>query len=292
MDTQQLSYFLVLCDTLNYTSAAERCFITRQAMRQSVQALEAAYGMPLVENVKNRLHLTPGGLMLREMAKPVVAAYEALEATMRGCRSAELPLCVGMSRSILPFYAPELGKQIDAFGQSCPGLPLDIRMMTADEVIDGLLCGALDAGFVVCDGAIPFPFRRIVLREDPMTVILSANHPLAGKASLTLQDLNGLPFNLMSRPENCFPALLTAFKAARSFPEFTVVPEYFDVGVNIRDNRTVGMDRMDAEVPPQMGSGRNCTLENGRFTLQLSLLLPENAPPAAQMLAAFLGGKA
>ena len=121
MDTQHLSYFLTLCDTLNYTTAAERCFITRQAMRQCVQALEAAYGLPLIENRKNRLFLTPAGALLREQAQTVVDAYAQLEALMRGCRSTSIPLRLGLSRSLLPFYAPELTQLLSEFPAACPG---------------------------------------------------------------------------------------------------------------------------------------------------------------------------
>ena len=67
MDTQQLIYFLALCDTLNYTAAAERCFISRQAMRQSLLALESTYGVSLIENRKNRLSLTPAGKLLQSV---------------------------------------------------------------------------------------------------------------------------------------------------------------------------------------------------------------------------------
>ena len=41
MDIRQLHYFLVLCDEMNYSRAAQRLFLSRQALRQSISALEA-----------------------------------------------------------------------------------------------------------------------------------------------------------------------------------------------------------------------------------------------------------
>ena len=41
MDIRQLHYFLVLCEEMNYTRAAQRLFLSRQALRQSISALEA-----------------------------------------------------------------------------------------------------------------------------------------------------------------------------------------------------------------------------------------------------------
>ena len=41
MDIRQLHYFLTLCEEMNYTRAAQRLFLSRQALRQSISALEA-----------------------------------------------------------------------------------------------------------------------------------------------------------------------------------------------------------------------------------------------------------
>ena len=47
MDIRQLHYFLVLCEEMNYTRAAQRLFLSRQALRQSITALEAELCGPL-----------------------------------------------------------------------------------------------------------------------------------------------------------------------------------------------------------------------------------------------------
>lgn len=49
MDIRQLHYFLVLCEEMNYTRAAQRLFLSRQALRQSITALEAELCGPLFE---------------------------------------------------------------------------------------------------------------------------------------------------------------------------------------------------------------------------------------------------
>ena len=47
MDIRQLHYFLVLCDEMNYSRAAQRLFLSRQALRQRISALEAELCWPL-----------------------------------------------------------------------------------------------------------------------------------------------------------------------------------------------------------------------------------------------------
>ena len=45
MDIRQLHYFLTLCEEMNYPRAAQRLFLSRQALRQSISALEELVGL-------------------------------------------------------------------------------------------------------------------------------------------------------------------------------------------------------------------------------------------------------
>ena len=57
MTIQQLRYFLALCEDLNYTRTAGRMYLSRQALRLSIAALEEELCGPLFINVRN--HLAP-----------------------------------------------------------------------------------------------------------------------------------------------------------------------------------------------------------------------------------------
>ena len=58
MDIRQLHYFLVLCEEMNYTRAAQRLFLSRQALRQCITALEAELCGPLFVSAHHKLSLT------------------------------------------------------------------------------------------------------------------------------------------------------------------------------------------------------------------------------------------
>ena len=62
MDIRQLHYFLVLCEEMNYTRASQRLFLSRQALRQSITALEAELCGPLFVSAHHKLSLTERGL--------------------------------------------------------------------------------------------------------------------------------------------------------------------------------------------------------------------------------------
>lgn len=286
MDTQQLTYYLTLCEEMNYTAAAQRCFITRQAMRQAVQALEAAYGVALIENRHNRLSLTPAGRLLREKAQLVVALCAAMDKAMHACRAPQSPLRVGMSRSLLPFYAPELAATLDRLPAAYPGVTISTTLGTADELLAALSSGALDAVIAVDAGSLPLPLTRTELMAHPLRILLSAKHPLAGRRGLRLTDLDGLTVQLMSDPRVCFKQLDDALTAAGVQANYRIVPEFYDVGCNIRDNRCVSIDRADDEDAPatQIGQDRLLPLEGDAFSLCCCLYAPRQEAPAVGLL--------
>ena len=53
MTIQQLRYFLALCEDLNYTHTAGRLYLSRQALRLSIAALEHELCGPLFINAQS-----------------------------------------------------------------------------------------------------------------------------------------------------------------------------------------------------------------------------------------------
>lgn len=78
MTIQQLQYFLAACEDLNFTRTAERLYLSRQALRMSIAALEKELCGALFSNVHNHLQLTEKGEHFRAQAAPVVAQFEQL----------------------------------------------------------------------------------------------------------------------------------------------------------------------------------------------------------------------
>lgn len=291
MDTQHLSCFLALCDRLNYTAAADDCFISRQAMRQIIQKLEAEYGLPLIQNHRNKLSLTPAGELLRQKAQRVVDAYAELESAMRACRAPSQPLRIGVSSSLLPFYVPAAAAALDQFPEAYPGIALQLSVIPADEAISQLLLGELDAAVVVDAGRVPLPLSRTELRQDPLRLLLCASHPLAQRSALRYADLDGLTLDLMSDPSVCFEALSSAIAQAGARVHYRIVPEYSDVCLDVRSGLAIGLDRGNSAPLPSIGHYRLLPLAEDPLFLHTVLLAQPDVPPAVSLAAAYLRSK-
>ena len=78
MTIQQLRYFLALCEDLNYTHTAGRMYLSRQALRLSIAALEEELCGKLFVNTRNHLALTEKGERFRAQAAPMTSSSSAL----------------------------------------------------------------------------------------------------------------------------------------------------------------------------------------------------------------------
>ncbi len=147
MTIQQLRYFLALCQDLNYTRTAGRMYLSRQALRLSIAALEEELCGPLFINVRNHLALTEKGQRFRAQAAPVVEQFDRMCAqAYQDIRSPALRL--GISVALVPSYLPMLG-MLEQFRQQYPGIPLETTLLSNDAVCAQLQNGTLDAGLVM-----------------------------------------------------------------------------------------------------------------------------------------------
>ena len=82
MEIQQLQYFQTVCEEMNYTKAAERLFVTRQALSRSIHNLEEEIGQELFSFKDGRLYLTLAGEKLMLLAPGVLNSMNHLEEEM------------------------------------------------------------------------------------------------------------------------------------------------------------------------------------------------------------------
>ena len=78
----RLHTFLVLCETMNYTRAAERLCLTQPAVSHQIRSLEVYYGHRLFSYRGKALRLTPEGETLRDLARPLAYNSRKIRETL------------------------------------------------------------------------------------------------------------------------------------------------------------------------------------------------------------------
>lgn len=244
MTILQLTAFLAVCEQMNYSRAAERVFMSRQALRQNIAALESELCGPLFENVRNHIALTPKGEALRAEAAPVVEAFLRMERNMYAQIRTETPLRLGISAALVPSYLPSLGEYLKDFHTAYPGVALAVEQRPNDAVAQAVAGGALDCGLVMDLGTARPGVERCALTAHKVGILHTREHPYWGKKRFSAADLDGQCVLVPGLGEE-FAPLFTACRAAGAEPEFAVGESFYQVYYRVREEKLLGLDRYD-----------------------------------------------
>ena len=77
MEIRQLKYFLKVAETLNFSEASRKLYITQSTLSQQISHLEQEIGLPLFERNSHEVYLTEAGKELRPYAQNAVNSAEA-----------------------------------------------------------------------------------------------------------------------------------------------------------------------------------------------------------------------
>ena len=97
MELYQIRYFLAVADTLNFTRASERSFVSQPALTKAIQRLEDTIGGRLFDRAKNAVQLTElGRAMLPNFRQIYESANHAREEARRLTREQKEVVRVGV----------------------------------------------------------------------------------------------------------------------------------------------------------------------------------------------------
>ena len=262
MDIRQLHYFLVLCDEMNYSRAAQRLFLSRQALRQSISALEAELCGPLFLSAHHKLTLTDRGMSLQRHAAPVVEQFQQMQASLRAEIQSAQPVRIGISVSLVPDYLPGLETQLDKFRQQYPHVEMRFRMMDNDAVADDVEQGELDAGLVIDLGCAAPVLARTTLRADPACLLVPRGHAFWDKESIPLAELRGQRVLLPSLRQDLFSPLWSACARAGFAPNAEIGPSFYQAYYLVQEQLCTCLTRYEPGARRELDRVRDVLLED------------------------------
>ena len=262
MDIRQLHYFLVLCEEMNYTRAAQRLFLSRQALRQSISALEAELCGPLFLSAHHKLTLTDRGMSLQRHATPVVEQFQQMQAALRAEIQSAQPVHIGISVALVPDYLPGLETQLDKFRQQYPHVEMRFRLLDNDAVADAVEQGELDAGLVIDLGCAAPVLARTTLRADPACLLVPRGHPFWDRESIPLADLRGQRVLLPSLRQDLFSPLWSACARAGFAPNAEIGPSFYQAYYLVQEQLCTCLTRFEPGARRELDRVRDVLLED------------------------------
>lgn len=176
---RQLRFLTALEETLNFSRAAELCFVTQPTLSEGIKMLEDQLGVQLVERTKRSVMLTPVGKEVAARGNQVLLAAGEIEIFARAYRNPfEGDLRLGSIPTIGPYLLPRL---LPVIRENFPGLRLYLREEMTESLIEGLSSGRLDVILI----ALPFEtgsLEVMKLFEDGYQLAVPTGSPLSGGA--------------------------------------------------------------------------------------------------------------
>lgn len=207
MENRLLKYFLVAAQEENITKAAGILHVSQPALSKQIMQLEDELGARLFVRGKRSLTLTEEGRFLLGRAQEIVALTEKTERDFRdGIVSYNGMISIGMGETLASRW---LGRLAVEFSKRYPDVKFDFYSATADSVKARIEKGLLDAGLLI-EPAVDlskYDYLRLTVK-DRWGVLVSADHPLYRRDSVSKEDLQGerlfVPFRMANRLEEAF----------------------------------------------------------------------------------------
>lgn len=192
MTLTQLEIFSLVAELQGFTSAAHRLGISQSAVSHGIKALEQELGVSLFRRHQTLVETTDIGQQLLGRARAMLGLANTLQqesADARGLKRGTLRIgSFGPTSSI--YLLPKI---LHRFVQAHPGIEVHVDEGPDRQVMHWLDERRIDIGFVVLEQE---RFDTYPLFEDQMVALLPADHPLAVREQITLDDLCSAPFAL------------------------------------------------------------------------------------------------
>lgn len=186
MNTESLRHLLALADSGSFSEAAARSGVTQPAVSLALKKMERDLGVKLFERSGNRYVATSVGVVFMEHARRVVDAEAGLlSAVERSVGVLTGKLRVATSNIPGEYVLPLI---LSGFRAEHPDLEPVLEVMDSSRVIDSVLSGRFELGFVG-SSIVPDGLELIPFCPDALRVICPPSHPLAVKRSVRPQQL-------------------------------------------------------------------------------------------------------
>lgn len=226
MDPANLVAFLEVARTGSFSHAAVSLHLTQPAVSKRVSVLEQALDVALFDRIGRGVELTEAGRALLPRVQRLLADMEDIRRSI-GHREGPVrgTLRIGTSHHIGLHRLPPV---LRAFAQRHPLVELDIRFVDSEEAYAQVAAGELELGLVTLPKAGDERLEVEALWHDVLRFVIGPDHPLHGRARLSLEEIAEFPALLPDQTTFTRRILTRVFEEARLPLRVGMVTNYLE----------------------------------------------------------------
>jgi LysR family transcriptional regulator, hydrogen peroxide-inducible genes activator len=189
MEMHQVRYFLAVCETLNFTRAAELCNVSQPALTRAVHKLEEELGGLLLRRENSLTHLTDFGRLVRPHLEQMMAQAEAAKSTaMQFLRMDSAPINLGVMCTVGPMRFMSF---LAEFHATHPGCEVTLIEGVPGRLAELLLAGKLDLAVMAQPEAFSDRLEVGPLYRERFCVAFPMGHRFREKNRVRIPDVAG-----------------------------------------------------------------------------------------------------
>jgi len=226
---RRLTVFKSVVDLGGFNLAATRLGIAQPSVGAHIKALEQQIGQPLFHRHRgSKPQLTKAGEAVYAFAVDVLRKSEETTHTLTSLRKGEAgEIAIAVHRDMATQFLPG---RLATFARQHPKVRIVTHIGTIEEVIELVRMDAVDVGLLLASGPIA-GIRSEVLAREPLTLVVSPQHPLAARASVSPEEVGRHPFVTGLRGSRYFDLVRDALK--------TIGIARFDVAMELQETAPV-----------------------------------------------------
>lgn len=193
LNFHQLHIFYTVAERGSFSAAAQSLHMTQPAVTMQVQSLEDYFGTKLLQRSTKRIELTEAGRTLMPFAQRSIDLIRDTDQAMSTfTKQLKGRLQLGSSLTIGEYILPRL---LGPFGQEYPHISISMKVMNTSQIMEDILNHQLNFGLIEAPVNHPDMHMEAVM-SDELRLIVSKDHPLANRSSVTLEEVLEYPFVL------------------------------------------------------------------------------------------------
>jgi len=185
MELYSLQVFLTVATEKSFSRAATKLLRTQPAVSLSIQRLESELGEKLIDRSGKDLILTDAGRSVLEYARRFQSLHQEMDNSIAELRDNSAGrLTIGANESTTLY----LLRDIQRYREMYPKVKVQIRRSLSSKLPDELLDGILELGVISYDPG-DERIQSKVIYTDSLAFIVSPKHRLAGKKTVSIEEL-------------------------------------------------------------------------------------------------------
>jgi DNA-binding transcriptional LysR family regulator len=186
LNFNQLRTFHYAAKHRSFTVAASTLFVSQPAITAQIKALEAECSLKLFKRKGRQVHLTEEGKTLYEYTQKIFQYEKEIENIIDDMKELKRGvLRVGSTKTYARYFMPSL---LSSFHQDYPHIKLHLDEGSSLDMTNSLLEFKNEVAVIAKATENP-DVTFIPLSQEELIIIVSANHPLAAKRSVSPQEL-------------------------------------------------------------------------------------------------------